>query len=58
MGAMKAITVYMEGFWNGSMFSNAAMTLVMFADACEHVACLCRVLRQFRGNSFLPKVGR
>ena len=33
------------------------MKLVMFLDACEHVARICRVLRQPKGNAFLLGVG-
>merc|ERR1719326_2673164 len=34
-----------------------AMPLVMFTDACEHVARICRVLRQPSGNALLLGVG-
>ena len=55
MGAMKTI---MEGFLDdyNNMFS-VPMPLVMFADACEHVARVCRVLRQPSGNALLLGVG-
>jgi dynein heavy chain len=33
------------------------MPLVMFSDACEHVARICRVLRQPSGNALLLGVG-
>lgn len=39
-----------------NMFS-VPMPLVMFADACEHVARVCRVLRQPSGNALLLGVG-
>jgi dynein heavy chain len=55
MAAMKTI---MEGFLDdyNNMFS-VPMPLVMFADACEHVARVCRVLRQPSGNALLLGVG-
>ena len=55
MGAMKTV---MEGFLDdyNNMFS-VPMPLVMFADACEHVARVCRVLRQPSGNALLLGVG-
>ena len=49
MGAMKTI---MEGLDDYNMFS-VPMPLVMFADACEHVARVCRLLRQPSGNALL-----
>lgn len=33
------------------------MNLIMFMDACEHVARICRVIRQPKGNSLLMGVG-
>jgi len=33
------------------------MRLVMFLDACEHVARICRILRQPLGNGLLLGVG-
>jgi len=39
-----------------NMFS-IAMPLVMFTDACEHVARICRVIRQPSGNVLLLGVG-
>jgi len=39
-----------------NMFS-VQMPLVMFTDACEHVARICRVLRQPSGNALLLGVG-
>ena len=34
-----------------------SMKLVMFLDACEHVARICRILRQPLGNGLLLGVG-
>ena len=55
LGAMKTV---MEGFLDdyNNMFA-VPMPLVMFADACEHVARVCRVLRQPSGNALLLGVG-
>ena len=48
----------LEGYLDdyNNMFS-VPMPLVMFADACEHVARVCRVLRQPSGNALLLGVG-
>ena len=56
--SMNAMKVTMEGFLDdyNNMFS-VPMPLVMFADACEHVARVCRVLRQPNGNALLLGVG-
>mmetsp|Transcript_4718 Transcript_4718/g.3248 ORF Transcript_4718/g.3248 Transcript_4718/m.3248 type:complete len:116 (+) Transcript_4718:2267-2614(+) len=37
--------------------SKIPMNLVMFLDACDHVARICRVLRQPMGNALLLGVG-
>ena len=50
MGAMKTI---MEGFLDDYNMFSVPMPLVMFADACEHVARVCRLLRQPSGNALL-----
>jgi dynein heavy chain len=48
----------MENFLDDYNNCNAvAMPLVMFTDACEHVARVCRVLRQPSGNVLLLGVG-
>ncbi|CAE8610871.1 unnamed protein product [Polarella glacialis] len=49
-----SMEAYLDDYNN--MFS-VAMPLVMFTDACEHVARICRVLRQPNGNSLLLGVG-
>ena len=56
--SMTAMKATMEGFLDdyNNMFS-VPMPLVMFADACEHVARVCRVLRQPNGNALLLGVG-
>merc|ERR1719210_57751 len=48
----------MESFLDdyNNMFA-VPMPLVMFTDACEHVARICRVLRQPNGNVLLLGVG-
>jgi dynein heavy chain len=33
------------------------MKLILFLDACEHVARVCRILRQPQGNALLLGVG-
>lgn len=55
LGKMKT---QMEGYLDdyNNMFA-VAMPLVMFSDACEHVARICRVLRQPNGNALLLGVG-
>jgi len=55
MAGMKAS---MEGYLDdyNNMFA-VPMPLVMFTDACEHVARVCRVLRQPSGNALLLGVG-
>jgi len=55
LAKMKAI---MEQYLDDYNNMNAvAMPLVMFTDACEHVARVCRVLRQPSGNALLLGVG-
>jgi dynein heavy chain len=39
------------------MGSKKAMKLVMFLDACEHVARVSRIIKQPQGNSLLLGVG-
>eukprot|EP00930_Biecheleria_cincta_P008311 TRINITY_DN10972_c0_g5_i1.p1 TRINITY_DN10972_c0_g5~~TRINITY_DN10972_c0_g5_i1.p1 ORF type:complete len:3933 (-),score=932.09 TRINITY_DN10972_c0_g5_i1:47-11569(-) len=55
---MAAMKTSMEGYLDdyNNMFS-VPMPLVMFSDACEHVARVCRVLRQPSGNALLLGVG-
>eukprot|EP00929_Paragymnodinium_shiwhaense_P087545 TRINITY_DN476_c0_g3_i1.p1 TRINITY_DN476_c0_g3~~TRINITY_DN476_c0_g3_i1.p1 ORF type:complete len:2301 (-),score=755.59 TRINITY_DN476_c0_g3_i1:246-6980(-) len=48
----------MESFLDDyNNMSAVAMPLVMFTDACEHVARICRILRQPSGNALLLGVG-
>jgi len=48
----------MEGFLDDyNNIVTVVMPLVMFSDACEHVARICRVLRQPNGNALLLGVG-
>eukprot|EP00811_Abedinium_folium_P035742 NODE_850_length_2734_cov_2.148830.p1 GENE.NODE_850_length_2734_cov_2.148830~~NODE_850_length_2734_cov_2.148830.p1 ORF type:complete len:719 (-),score=245.98 NODE_850_length_2734_cov_2.148830:576-2732(-) len=46
--------VYLEDY---NQESSITMPLVMFGDACEHVARICRILRQPEGNALLLGVG-
>ena len=39
------------------MGTKKAMKLVMFLDACEHIARICRIIRQPQGNALLLGVG-
>jgi dynein heavy chain len=50
----KKIEEYLEDYNAGVKFP---MKLIMFMDACEHVARVCRVLRQPQGNALLLGVG-
>ena len=50
----KRISDYLEDMNAGAKH---AMKLVMFLDACEHVARICRILRQPQGNGLLLGVG-
>lgn len=50
----KRISDYLEDMNAGAKH---AMKLVMFLDACEHVARICRILRQPLGNGLLLGVG-
>jgi len=49
---------YLEDY-NADSFGGGKkqMKLVMFLDACEHIARICRVLRQPQGNALLLGVG-
>lgn len=49
---------YLEDYNSESMTGNKkTMKLVMFLDACEHIARISRVLRQPQGNALLLGVG-
>lgn len=50
------IIEYLEEY-NGEMGSKKTMKLVMFLDACEHVARISRIIKQPQGNSLLLGVG-
>eukprot|EP00928_Gymnodinium_smaydae_P008329 TRINITY_DN13035_c1_g3_i1.p1 TRINITY_DN13035_c1_g3~~TRINITY_DN13035_c1_g3_i1.p1 ORF type:complete len:2552 (-),score=764.33 TRINITY_DN13035_c1_g3_i1:28-7683(-) len=56
--SMATMKTTMEGYLDdyNNMFP-VQMPLVMFTDACEHVARICRVLRQPSGNALLLGVG-
>jgi len=51
---VKKIEEYLDDYNSGSKHQ---MKLVMFLDACDHVARICRVLRQPQGNALLLGVG-
>lgn len=51
---VKKIEEYLEDY-NSS--SKSPMKLILFLDACDHVARICRILRQPLGNALLLGVG-
>ena len=51
---LKKIEEYLDDY-NGQ--SKIPMKLIMFLDACDHVARICRILRQHQGNALLLGVG-
>ena len=51
---LKKIEEYLDDY-NGQ--SKQPMKLIMFLDACDHVARICRILRQPQGNALLLGVG-
>jgi dynein heavy chain len=53
---VKKIEEYLEDY-NRDMGAKRAMRLVMFLDACEHIARICRVLRLPNGHCLLMGVG-
>lgn len=53
---VEKIVEYLEEH-NAEMGSKKAMKLVMFLDACEHVARISRIIRQPQGNCLLLGVG-
>lgn len=48
---------YLEDYNTMVGGSKNQMKLVMFLDACEHIARICRILRQPQGNALLLGVG-
>ena len=48
------IEEYLEDY---NSTSKTQMKLILFLDACDHVARICRVLRQPLGNALLLGVG-
>ena len=52
---MKIVNEYLEGY--NDRYPKRQMKLVMFLDACCHVAKICRILRQPMGNALLLGVG-
>ena len=52
---MKTVNEYLEGY--NDRYPKRQMKLVMFLDACCHVAKICRILRQPMGNALLLGVG-
>ena len=51
---MKKIEEYLE---DHNSTSKSPMRLILFLDACDHVARICRILRQPLGNALLLGVG-
>jgi dynein heavy chain, axonemal len=51
---LKKIEEYLEDYNNQS---KVQMKLILFLDACDHIARICRVLRQPQGNALLLGVG-
>jgi dynein heavy chain len=51
---IEKIIEYLDDLNSGSKIP---MLLVMFLDACDHVARICRVLRMPKGNALLLGVG-
>ena len=52
---MKIVNEYLEGY--NDRYPKRQMKLIMFLDACCHVAKICRILRQPMGNALLLGVG-
>ena len=52
---MKVVNEYLEGY--NDRYPKKQMKLVMFLDACCHVAKICRILRAPNGNALLLGVG-
>mmetsp|Transcript_28825 Transcript_28825/g.26097 ORF Transcript_28825/g.26097 Transcript_28825/m.26097 type:complete len:117 (+) Transcript_28825:1657-2007(+) len=48
---------YLDEYNSESGGGKKQMKLVMFLDACEHIARICRILRQPQGNALLLGVG-
>lgn len=48
------ISEYLDDY---NSMSKSPMKLILFLDACDHVARICRVLRQPQGNALLLGVG-
>ena len=53
---VEKIEEYLEEY-NAEMGSKQAMNLVMFLDACEHIARISRIIKQPQGNALLLGVG-
>lgn len=51
---VKKIEEYLEDY---NSTSKSPMKLILFLDACDHVARICRILRQPLGNALLLGVG-
>ncbi|OMJ85153.1 hypothetical protein SteCoe_13621 [Stentor coeruleus] len=52
---MHIVMEYLEGY--NDRYTKKQMKLVMFLDACCHVAKICRIIRQPMGNALLLGVG-